>query len=106
MALRDMELEEGHWLIMAPHPCVSRGCISHKILDPVTSSDMEREVVNKITGSFQSGTKILQVVSLNDNCGSELGGPRRSCEEWWESEYMEVRKRAWATLPSVFGLGV
>ena len=48
------------------------------MLDPGTSSDMEREVVNKITGSFQSGKKILQITSLNDICGSELGEPVRT----------------------------
>ena len=103
MALREMELKEVHRLITAPHRCVTRGCISPKTSGP-GASDVGREVVDRITGSSQSGTKILQVCSLNDICGSELGGPCKSCEEWWESGHAEVRKSAWAALPSVFGL--
>ena len=72
------------------------------MLDPGTSLDMEHEAVNKITGSSRSGTKILQITSLNDICGSEIGGPRQNCEEWWESGHVE--KGAWAALPSVFRL--
>jgi hypothetical protein len=103
MALREMELKEVHRLIMTPHPCVSRGCASPKTLGP-GASDVEREVVDRITGSSQSGTKILQVFSLKDICGSALDGPCKRCEEWWESGHAEVRKEAWAALPSVFGL--
>ena len=103
MALREMELKEVHRLIMTPHRCVSRGCISPKTLGS-GASDVEREVIDRITCSSQSGTKILQDCSLNDICESELGGPCKSCEERWESGHAEVRKKAWATLPSVFGL--
>lgn len=103
MALREMELKEVHRLIMAPHRCVSRACVSPKTSGP-GASDVEREVIDKITGSSQSGTKILQVCSLNDICGSELGVPCKRCEEWWESGHGEVRKKAWAALPSMFGL--
>ena len=65
---------------------------------------MEREVINRIIGSPRSRTKILQIFSLDDVYRGELGGPCKSCEEWWESGHAEVRKRAWDMLPSVFGL--
>ena len=105
MALREMELKEIHRLIMTPHRCLSRGCVSPKTLGP-GGSDAERKVIDKITGSSQSGTKILQVFSSEDICGDELGEFCRSCEEWWETGHVEMRKRAWAALPGVFGLGI
>ena len=103
MALREMELKEIHRLITTPHRCLSHGCVSPKALGP-GGSDAERKAIDKITGSSQSGTKILQVFSLDEICGDELGGFCKSCEEWWESGHVEVRKKAWAALPSVFGL--
>ena len=103
MALREMELKEIHRLILTPHRCLSRGCVSPKALGP-GASDAERRVIDQIIGSSQSGTKILQVFSLDDICGGEPGGFCQSCEEWWESGHVEMRKKAWAALPSVFGL--
>ena len=103
MALREMELKEVHRLVMTPHLCSSRRCILPKTLGS-GASDVEREVINQITGPSQSGTKILQVFPLNDVCGSEVDGFCKSCEAWWESEHADVRKEAWAALPSVFGL--
>ena len=103
MALREMELKEIHRLITTPHRCLSHGCVAPKTLGP-GGSDAERKVIDKITGSSQSGTRVLQVFSSDDNCGDELGGFCRSCEEWWESGHFEMRKKAWAALPGVFGL--
>ena len=68
--------------------------------------DMERKIVDKITASSQSGTKILQVLSWSDVCGSDCLGFCERCMEWWESEYAGVKKKAWAALPGVFGLKV
>ena len=103
MALREMELKEVHRLIMTPHRCLSQGCVLPKALGP-RAPDAERKVIDQITGSSHSGTEILQVFSLNDICGGEPDRFCRSCEEWWESGYVEMRKKAWAALPSVFGL--
>ena len=103
MALREMELEEVYRLITAPHRCLSQGCVSPKVLGP-GAPDTERKVIDQIKGSSQSGTKVLQIFSLNDICGDELDGFCKNCEEWWESGHVEVRKKAWAALPSVFGL--
>ena len=103
MALREIELKEIHRLITSPHRCLLHGCVSPKTLGP-GGSDMERKVIDKTTGSSQSGTRVLQVFSLNDVCGDEVGGFCKSCEEWWESGHFEMRKKAWGVLPSVFGL--
>ena len=103
MELREMELKEIHRLIMTPHRCLSHGCVSPKALGP-GGSDAERKVIDRITGSSQSGTKVLQIFMLDEICGDELDGFCKSCEEWWESGHFEMRKKAWAALPSVFGL--
>ena len=103
MALREMELKEIHRLIMIPHRCLSQGCVAPKTLDP-GASDAERKVIDKITGSSQSGTKVLQVFSSDDICGDGLGRFCASCDEWWEFGHVEVREKAWAALPSIFGL--
>jgi len=103
MALREMELKEIGRLIMTPHRCLSQGCISPKTLG-LGASGTERLVVDKITGSLHSGTKVLQVFSLDEICGDKLDGFCKSCEEWWESGHVEMRKSAWVALPSVFGL--
>ena len=103
MALREMELKGIHRLITTPHRCLSHGCVSPKTLGP-GGSDTEHKVIDQITGSSHSGTRILQVFSLNDVCGDELDVCCKSCEEWWESGHVEMRKKAWAALPSVFRL--
>ena len=103
MALREMETKGIHRLITTPRLCLSQGCVSANMLGPGGSST-QYKVIDKITGSSQSGTRVLQVFSLNEICGDELDGFCKNCEEWWESGYVEVRKKAWVALPSVFGL--
>ena len=103
MALREMELEKVHRLIVTPHHCVPHGCISPKASGP-GALDVKCDVFGQITGSSQPGVKILQVCSLNNICGSDLGGPHKSCEEWWESGHGELRKMARAGLPTMCGL--
>ena len=103
MTLREMELKEVHRLITTPHRCLSQGCVSPKVLGP-GASDAERKIIDQIIGSSQSGTRVLQVFSLNDICGDGLDGFCKNCEEWWESGHVEVRKKAWTALPSAFGL--
>ena len=123
MALREMELKETYNLISdSPVPCL---CSSPKrtspkglgpgVLDeereeqPLTNverAEKERKIIDKITGSSQSGTKILQVLLWSDVCGSDCLGFCEKCVEWWESGFAGVRKNAWAALPGVFGLNI
>ena len=106
MTLREMELKETHRLISTPHLChISGGCVSPQMLGP-GALDVERKVIDQITGSSQSGTRVLQVFSLKDICGDEFYIFCKNCEEWWESGHVEMRKKAWAALPSVFGLRI
>ena len=106
MALREMELKETHGLILESTiscPCPSPNCTSPKILG-LEVLDVERKIFDKITGSSQSGTKILQVPSWSDVRGNEFPGVCERCVERWESGHTGMRKKAWAALPSVFGL--
>ena len=106
MALREMELKETYSLISEsavfclPSP---QNCASPKRFGPGLS-DAEREVVEKITGSSQPGTKILQVLSWSDVCGNEFPGVCERCVERWEFGHAGMRKKAWAALPGVFGM--
>jgi len=106
IALREMELKESHRLILGSsnsRTCFSPNCTSPKTMDP-RGSDVRHEIVDRIVGSSQSGTKILQVLSLSDVCGGDNHGFCESCVEWWECGRAEVRKKAWDGLPGVFGL--
>ena len=108
MALREMELKDTHSLILeltTSCPCPSPNCTSLKTLGPEVLG-VERKIVDQITGSSQSGTKILQVLSWSDVCGNEFPGVCERCVERWESGHAEMRKKVWAALPGVFGLKV
>ena len=104
MALREMELKETHRLIfesIASHPhssyCTSRTAAG------ATIPGVHRKIADKIAGSTRSGTKVLQVLSLNNIRGGDRG-LCGSCVQRWESGHTEIRRKAWAMLPDIFGL--
>ncbi|KAF9646043.1 hypothetical protein BDM02DRAFT_3189167 [Thelephora ganbajun] len=106
IVLREMELKETHRLIlgsMTSHPCSSPNCPSSKTAGP-RESDAHRKVIDRITDSSLSGTKLLQVLSFSDICGGDHYGFCKRCVEGWECGHAEVRRKAWAALPVVFGL--
>ena len=106
ITLREMELKETHRLILgseALYPCSSSKCPSRKKTGP-RASDAHQKVVDQITDSFRSGTKLLQVLSLAEICGGDCHGFCVGCVEGWEAGHAEVRKKVWAVLPDVFGL--
>jgi len=103
IALREMELKESHRLICGSptsRTCFSPSCASPRTVE-LRASDVRHEVADRIVGS---GTKILQVLSLSDVCGGDGHEFCENCVEWWERGHAEVRKKAWAALPGVFGL--
>jgi len=105
-ALRDMEVKETHRLIFGPrgsHPCSSSNCPSRSTVG-LGVSEAHQKIADGITDSSGSGTRILQVLSLSDICGGDRYGFCKSCVEGWEHGHGEVRKKAWAVLPDVFGL--
>ena len=106
MKLREMELKETHHLIVGQEPshrCSSSKCPSRKTTGPRVS-DAHQKIVDRITDSSQSTTRVLQVISLADICESDCHGFCESCLAGWESGHAEVRKKVWTALPDAFGL--
>ena len=107
ITLREMELKETHRLILgstASRPCPSLKCPSRNTAGPRVS-DAHQMIVDQITNSSRPGTKVLQVPSLTDICGGDFHGFCESCVGGWEAGHAEVRKKVWAGLSDVFGLG-
>jgi len=104
--LREMELRETNRLILGPKdphlPPFS--CSSCDAAGPRVS-EAHQKVIDQIASSSRSGTRLLQVLSLGDICGGDYHGFCESCVKGWEYGHAEVRKKAWAALPRVFGLG-
>ena len=108
--LREMERDETYRLIFGPkgsHPCPAPNCPSYAPTGTLTLQAYQK-VFDHIVGSSQLGTRVLQVPEFYEDCGS---GPQcvspgicRSCVERWESGHADLRKKAWAKLPDVFGL--
>jgi len=106
IVLREMELKETHNLILGPkgpHRSSSE-CSSCDVVGPRVS-EAHQKVIDRITDSSRSGTRLLQVLSLGDICGGDYHGFCESCVKEWEYGHAGVRKKAWTTLPGVFGLG-
>jgi hypothetical protein len=106
LALREMELKETHRLIFgskASRSCSRSSCPSPNATGP-RISEAHQKIADRITDSAQSGTNILQVLSLREVCGGDYFGFCERCVEGWEVGHADVRKNAWAMLPSVFGL--
>jgi len=105
-ALREMELKETHRLIFGSkgsRSCSRPNCPSRNATGPGVSEAHQR-VVDRIVDSAHSGTKLLQVLSLKEVCGDDALGFCEGCVRAWESGHADVRKKAWAALPDVFGL--
>ena len=106
IALREMELRETHRLILGPdasHQCSSSTCPSHGAVGP-KMWEAHQNVIDRVTDSSGSGTKILQIASLRDVCGGNCYGFCENYVQGWKHGHAEVRKKAWAALPDVFGL--
>jgi hypothetical protein len=110
VALREVELNETHRLIFGPkgsHPCSTSNCLSRTPTGP-GALEAYQKVFDHIVGPFQSGTRVLQVPEFYEDCGGELQcispGVCGSCVERWECGHADLRRKAWATLPDIFGL--
>ena len=110
LALREMELKEIHRLILwsrGPRSCSWSECRSRDA--GLRVSKAHQEVVDRIADSAHSGTRILEVLSLKEVFGADWAafwndGFCDNCVEDWEAAHADVRKKAWGTLPGVFGL--
>ena len=105
IALREMELKETYRLISGSkgsRPCSRQNCPSRNPMDPGVLEARQR-VADHIADSVHSGTRLLRVLSLREVCGNSFVFCE-GCMGGWESGHAEVRKKAWAVLPVVFGL--
>ena len=105
-ALRELELKETHYLVFgskSSRSCTRPTCPSRSVTGPGLS-EARKKVADRIVDSARSGTKILQVLSLKEVCGDDCLGFCDGCVGAWEAGHADVRKKAWAALPDVFGL--
>ena len=110
MALREVEFNETHRLIFGSkgsHPCSTLNCPSRTPSDP-GAMEVYQKVFDRVVGPSQLGVRVLQVPGFYESCG---GDPQRiglgfckSCVERWESGHADLRRKAWAMLPEIFGL--
>jgi len=110
VALREVEFNGTQCLVFGPkssHPCSTHSCPSRAPTGPA-AFEAYQKVFDRIVGSSQLGTKVLQVPEFYEDCGDEFQrvglGVCGSCVERWETGHAELRKKAWAMLPDVFGL--
>jgi hypothetical protein len=110
MALREVEFNETHRLIFGPKgsgTCSTPTCLSRTPSGPGTL-EAYKKVFDHIVGPSQLGMKVLQVPGFYEDHGGDIQriGPGicNSCVERWESGHAELRRKAWAMLPDVFGL--
>lgn len=112
MGLREMELKETHQIIFtfegatSTADCSVRDCPSR---DPRGHSGAGtvgvcRRVFDRIVGPAVGGTRILQVLSAGEFAGDGKGGFCRVCVERMQVAHADMRRRAWAALPEMFGL--
>jgi len=103
MRLRELELNKTHDMILEQIV----NCPSRAPTGP-TALATYHQVFDRIVGPSQFGTKVLQVPEFYEDRGGEHHctdpGICSGCVERWEAKHMELRKKAWAALPDVFGL--
>ena len=112
MALQATELTEMHRIIFLSkdtvnHPgCSTKDCPSRspKGLSDVLTLQAHQRVFDRIARSEAGGTRILQVLSADEFAGGGESEFCRICTEKMEVAHADVRRRAWAALPGVFGL--
>ena len=112
MALREMELKETHRIVFtlkdAPNRlvCSSAQCPSRssKGVSDVEIMGAHQRAFDRITGSTVETTRILQVLGASEFAEDAKSKFCQVCVEKIQVGHAEVRKKAWAVLPEVFGL--
>ena len=112
MALREMELKETHRIVLTIKGTSNRvGCSSMDCPSqhPKELSDTEiigahQRTFDRITGTAVGGTRILQVLSAGEIAEDTESKFCKVCAEKIQVAHAEVRRKAWAALPEVFGL--
>ena len=112
MELREMELKEVHRIIFAIKNaangvgCSSMDCPSRNSKGLLDEEFIQahQQTFDRITGSVVGGTRILRVLSAKEFTEDVESKFCQICAEKMEAAHAEVRKKAWAALPKVFGL--
>jgi len=112
MTLREMELKETHRIVFtikdAPNHagCSSTDCPSRRFEGPLDAeiTGAHQRAFNRITDSADGGTRILQVLSASEFAEDTGTKFCQVCVEKIQAAHAEVRRKAWAALPEVFGL--
>ena len=110
MALREMELKETHRIVFTASNrvgCPSTDCPSQhsgRRLDAEVIEVHQRVFDQITTGSAVGGTRILQVLSAGELAEDTESKFCQVCVEKMQAAHGEVRRKAWAALPEVFGL--
>ena len=112
IALQEMELKETHQIIFIIKEasngarCSSTDCPSRRykgLLDAEIIGAHQR-IFDRITGSAVGGTRILQVLSASEFAEDTESKFCRVCVIKMQVAHAEMRQKAWAALPEVFGL--
>ena len=107
IALRMMELKETNRIVFTIKNasnrvgCSSTDCPSQNSKGP---SDKQQRTFDWITGSGDGGTRILQELSANESMEDTEPKFCQVCAEEMQVARAEMRRKAWAALPEVFGL--
>ena len=112
IALREMELMGTHRIIFAIKKTTELvGCSSAECLSRSSKRTLDREsggahrrIFDQITGSVNGGTRILQVLSATEFAEGPESKFCQVCAEKMQALHADVRRKAWAALPEVFGL--
>ena len=112
MALREMELKEIHRIVFTIRDATSRvGCSSTDCPSRHSKGVFDTEIIgahqrtfDRITGTVVGGTRILEVLSASEFGDDTESKFCRVCAEKMEVGHAEVRRKAWAALPDIFGL--
>ena len=112
VALREMELKETYRIVFALKDganrvsCSSTQCPSQNSKGALDAGVVgaHQRAVDQIAGSAVGATRILQVLQageFTEDAGSKFC---QVCVEKMQAGHAEMRKKAWAVLPEVFGL--
>jgi len=112
IALREMELKETYQIVLAMKDassrvgCGSMGCTFRPPKGPIGVENVRpyQRTFDRITGIAEGGTRILQVLSASEPGEDAESEICKMCGEKMQAAHAEVRKKAWAALPKMFGL--
>ena len=112
MVLREIELKEMHRIIFTIKNAANGvGCSSVDCPSRNSRGLLDEEFIrahqrtfDRVTGSAVGGTRILQVLSAKEFMEDAESKFCQICADKMAVAHAEVRKKAWAALPRVFGL--